>query len=133
MFETKWCNVAWDLETWLDTVPPLELEPDQQRGQHKSKLVHFGSNSIQISAVFPIQMYVHCVRVFMCVCVIIRGDEGGRSFKLAIQLDCLEIQLRNPICGLFVWARILCKSLTTAKLLTPQFCYCNAWAQIMIT
>ena len=58
-----------------------------------------------------------------CVCVIIWGDEGGHSFKLEIQLNCLEIQLRNPICGIFVRARILCKSLTTAKLLKPQFYY----------
>ena len=54
-----------------------------------------------------------------CVCVEGRGVGGVHSL-----LNCLEIQLRNPICGIFVHRLNLCKSLTTAKLLKPQYCYC---------
>ena len=61
---------------------------------------------------------ISATSVHVCVW---RGVGWGGVHSL---LNCLEIQLRNPICGIFVHRLNLCKSLTTAKLLKPQYCYC---------
>ena len=104
------CKVSLDLETWHYMVPPLEVDSDQQEGTAtsvKAKKIFHLSIGKQISP--NLNLCMSFLESWACICCIfIREDKNWERN---------HIWIRVFVVG---WLN-LCKNLTTAKLLKPQF------------